>query len=51
MNRLGPLVLIPVAVFLLASCSTLPPIRPGEGLSLERTRRECGFRFSGRRRG
>jgi len=45
MKRLGPLVLIPVAVFLLASCSTLPPIRPGEGLSLERTRQECRLPF------
>ncbi len=35
MRRFRYLFLFPAAVLLLAACSALPPIRPGEGLSLE----------------
>ncbi|PKN34269.1 MAG: hypothetical protein CVU61_08790 [Deltaproteobacteria bacterium HGW-Deltaproteobacteria-19] len=45
MRRFGILFLFPAAALLLAACSSLPPIRPGEGLSLERTRQECRLPF------
>ena len=45
MRRFRHLFLFPAAVLLLAACSTLPPIRPGEGLSLEQTRHRCRLPF------
>ncbi|NPU83529.1 MAG: hypothetical protein HPY65_03490 [Syntrophaceae bacterium] len=45
MRRYRAFFLLPAAALLLAACSALPPIRPGEGPSLERTRQECRLPF------